>query len=243
MLAGIDKQVNEGGTRLGFVVGYDETWLHDGAGGTASIDTTRAGLYGTQPLGFFTLAGDFMAGFARNTGTRATGIGTAHAAYDSTVYAGALQLGTSGTLDGAIIAPAIGIRAASVAADGFSESGGGEVPEFAVTGHDSSYASLQPYVKLGIAKVYQTASGITIVPNVSVAYVNDIGNTGIGVGVSSRDGTRFSSGFDDLDDDMADISAGISASRGNWSVYARYRGYITRNWNEEIGEAGVAVRF
>jgi hypothetical protein len=50
-MAGVDAQVTQYGARLGLAVGYDETWLHDSSGGKVTVDTTRAGLYGAQPLG------------------------------------------------------------------------------------------------------------------------------------------------------------------------------------------------
>jgi hypothetical protein len=222
---------------------YHQTDVHDAAGGKAEIDTTRVGLYGAQPVGMFTLAGDFMLGFASNTATRPTGVGGARSRYGSTDYTGALQIGTAGVLDGVLVQPAVGMRVASVAADGFAESGSGFVPAFAVRGAASSYDSVQPYVKLGLSHGFMTASGVSITPAVSIGYSYQLADTGRAVDVTAADGTHFRSGVAELGIDTVELSGGITASRGNWSVYARYRGYITLDSNDEIGEVGAAVRF
>jgi outer membrane autotransporter protein len=142
-----------------------------------------------------------------------------------------------------LVQPAVGMRVASVAADGFAESGSGFVPAFAVRGAASSYDSVQPYVKLGLSHGFMTASGVSITPAVSIGYSYQLADTGRAVDVTAADGTHFRSGVAELGIDTVELSGGITASRGNWSVYARYRGYITLDSNDEIGEVGAAVRF
>ena len=119
-LAGIDKAINTAGTRVGLAAGYDGTWLHDGLGGKATIDTTRFGIYGSQAIGRFTLAADFLYGHADNTTDRITGVGTARSDYSSNIFSGGLQGSTDYVMRGFTLTPAAGIRVASVSARSFS---------------------------------------------------------------------------------------------------------------------------
>jgi len=52
--AGLDRPVNDSGTRLGLALGYDDAWVDDKTGGKASTETVRVGLYAAQPAGAFT---------------------------------------------------------------------------------------------------------------------------------------------------------------------------------------------
>jgi uncharacterized protein with beta-barrel porin domain len=52
-LAGLDRHVGAAGTRVGLAVGYDAATLTDDAGGKASVNTFRVGVYGAQQLGGF----------------------------------------------------------------------------------------------------------------------------------------------------------------------------------------------
>jgi hypothetical protein len=242
-LAGVDKVVNPAGTRLGLAVGYDETWLHDDASGKDSIDTTRVGLYGAQPLGRFVLAGDFMLGFANNTATRPTGVGPAHATYSGTDYGGGVQLATQLDYNGLTVRPAAGIRFASADSNGFSESGAHYVPAFAIKGASSTDTSVQPYVKVGIARGFLTPSAIAITPSASIGYTVEAGDTGKSVTVTSVDGTQFAAAHTRLNSSAAEISLGLAAGKDNWSLYAHYTAYLAGNWTAQIGEAGLQVRF
>ncbi len=242
-LAGIDRQVDGAGGRLGIAVGYDETWLHDGAGGKALLDTTRIGLYGAQPLGRFTLSGDVMAGFGNISTARPTGVGTAQSSHGSMAYAGALQIGTVLDYGDLTLSPAAGLNIASAQNKGFMESGGGVVPEFALTGGGQAFTSVQPFVTLGITRSYLTANGISISPDASVGYDYEAGARGRAVNVTSMDGTVFASGHTNAAPSAAVLAAGIQAGKGEWTLYARYRADLSGNWTSQIGEAGFTMRF
>jgi hypothetical protein len=242
-LAGVDKVVAPTGARLGLAVGYDSTNLHDSSGGHAHVDTTRVGLYGAAPVGRFTLAGDFMLGFANNTATRQTGVGAAGSSYNSTDYAGGVQLATQLYYGGVTVRPAAGIRFASVNAGGFTESGTGYVPEFAVSGASGTYTSVQPYVDVGIAKTYVTPSLVVVTPSATVGYDVEAGDTGHAVTLTAKDGTQFSAAGRALNSSAGEINIGLAAGKGNWALYAHYTAYLAGNWTAQIGEAGLQVRF
>ncbi len=243
-LAGIDKAVGPSGSRLGLAVGYDETWLHDNAGGRGTIGTTRVGLYGAQPLGRFSLAGDFMYGHADNSTERATAVGQAYGKHGSDIVSGAVQLSTGlGFFGGFALTPAVGLRVAHVSGGGFTETGAGYVPYFAVSGSSPDYTSVQPFVKLGISRDFVTQSNIVITPTASIGYDYEAGDRGQRARVMSNGGMTFATGTNRLDASAANVSAGLAVGRGAWSLYARYSAYLSGNWTAQSGEAGLQVKF
>jgi hypothetical protein len=242
-LAGVDAPVDSVGTRLGLAVGYDETWLHDASGGKGSLDTTRVGLYGSQPLGAFTLAADFLYGIASNTSTRQTGIGELGASNNSNVYQGGVQADTAFEVSGINFEPAAGIRFATVDADGLAETASGPLAAFAVRAAGSAYASVQPYATLGVSEDFAAGSGFTITPDALLGYSSDVGDRGKSVDVTAPDGTGFASPHDAPAGNMAEVSAGLSARSGNLSFFASYSANLAGNWTAQTGEAGLRVQF
>ena len=242
-LAGVDRPVNDAGTRLGLAVGYDETWLHDANNDKASLDTTRVGLYGSQPLGQITLAADFLYGTASNTSTRQTGIGEAGASNASNVYNGGVQADTALEVSGINFDPAAGVRFATVDTSGFSETGAGALTAFAVRAASSVYTSVQPYAALGISEDFATGTGFTITPDALLGYSADIGDRGKSVDVTAPDGTEFASPHNTPADNMAELSAGLSAQSGNLSFYASYSANLSGNWTSQTGQAGLRIQF
>jgi uncharacterized protein with beta-barrel porin domain len=241
-LAGVDAPVSDVGTRLGLAVGYDETWLHDASGGKGSLDTTRVGLYGSQPLGAFTVAADFLYGIASNTSTRQTGIGALGASNNSNVYQGGVQADSAFEVGGINLDPAAGIRFATVDADGLAERASGALRAFAVTAAGSVYASVQPYATLGVSEDF-AAGSFTITPDALLGYSADVGDRGAPVDVTAPDGTAFASPHDAPAGNMAEVSAGLSARSGNFSFFASYSANLGGNWTAQTGEAGLRVQF
>ncbi len=241
-LAGIGKAVNNAGLRLGIAVGYDETALQS-AGSKGTVDTTRVGLFGAQALGNFTIAGDFMFGASNTNTNRATGAGEANSSHAGEVFSGGLQVSTALQLAGISLVPAAGIRIAAVNAGGFDESGNAFAAPFTVAGASSGYDSVQPYVTIDISRAFLTPSGIAIRPDASLGYLYEAGSRGRAVTLQARDGTAFASQDIVLAGSAAQASAGISAGRGNWSLYARYSAEVAGNWVSQTADAGLRVRF
>lgn len=243
-LAGVDKAVDPSGGRIGFAIGYDETNLSDGAGGSAKIGTTRVGLYGAQPVGRFTLAADFMYGHADDKTDRQTGIGTAQAKHGSDIVSGAVQISTGMLFDGFGVMPAAGLRIAHVSSAAFAESGGaGYLPLFAVSGTTPDYTSVQPYVKVDVSRSFVTPSYVVITPQASIGYDFEAGDRGRAASEITDDGTRFSTTYNRLDTGAANVSAGLSVGKGNWSLFARYSAVLSSNWTAQTAEGGVQVKF
>ncbi len=241
-LAGISRAVNNAGLRLGIAVGYDETALNS-AGGKGTVDTTRVGLFGAQALGRFTIAGDFMVGASSTTTNRATGAGEARSTHAGDSFSGGLQVATAISLGDFSLAPAVGIRIADVTAGGFDESGDNFAGPFTVSGARSGYDSVQPFITMDVSRALLTRSGIAVTPDASLGYVYEAGARGRAVMLQARDGTEFASQHIALAGSAAMASAGISAGRGRWSLYARYSAQAGGNWVSQTGEAGLRVRF
>jgi uncharacterized protein with beta-barrel porin domain len=241
-LAGISRVVNNAGLRLGMAVGYDETALNS-AGSKGTVDTTRVGLFGSQPLGRFTIAGDFMYGASNTTTNRVTGAGNAGSSHYGDVFSGGVQISAAMQLRGLTLTPTAGLRIAAVNAGGFDENGNGFAAAFAVSGAASGYDSVQPYVTMDISRAFLTQSGIAVTPDAALGYVYEAGTRGRAVTLQARDGTQFASQHIALADSAAQASAGISAGRGNWSLYTDYSAELAGNWVSQTGEAGLRVRF
>lgn len=242
VLAGMDAPVRGTQARLGVAVGYDNAVLKDTAGGKVDVGTTRIGLYGTQMLGRFTLAGDFMVGLGNDTASRPTGIGPARARVSGTDYAGGVQISTGMVYRGLSLRPSAGIRIASATDAAFAETGRGIVADFAVTGDKMSQTSIQPYATLDVSRRFLTRNFVTITPSVSVGYVVEAGSLGKATTLTAPDGTRFTASSPRLDGSAAQLGAGITAGKGNWSLYAHYTAYVAGNWSAQAGEAGLQVR-
>jgi hypothetical protein len=242
-LAGIGKELNSHGTRLGVAVGYDESNVKTGLGSKGTIDTVRVGLYGSQPVGVFTIAGDLMYGHFDTTTSRVTGVGNAGSQGGGNIFSGGLEAETLLPVRGFDIIPGAGIRIASVSSDRFSESLPGAAGAFAVNGAGGGYTSVQPFVNLDLTRSYLTPKSVSIMPDLSVGYVYEAGTRGHSVAVSSQDGTTFETAHVGLAGSAAELQAGLSAGKGNWAFYARYTADLGGNWTSQAGEVGLRIRF
>ncbi len=235
-LAGIDRPVNQLGTRLGLALGYGETWAQDG-NGKSRMDTTRIGLYAAQPLGRFTLAASFMYGHADSTSLRATGAGQAEGKNGSDIFSGAAQISTRLAYANYSFAPAAGIRFATISAGGFTEQAAGIAAPFTVAAAASHYTSVQPFLRLDISRQFTAANALTITPDLSIGGSIEAADRGKSLALTAQDGTRYISPHTDLDAGMAQIGAGITAGRHNWSLYARYVADVSGTWTAQTGRA------
>jgi uncharacterized protein with beta-barrel porin domain len=243
-IAGIDKVVDPSGTRLGLSVGYDETYLNDKAGGSGSMGTTRVSLYASQPLGVFTLAGVIGYGNAGNHTARNSGIGTLSENNSESIFSGGAEITTEALVDNINIEPAAGIEAASVGGASFAEgAGGGEEDYFAVAGKAGGYTSLRPFVLVQASEDFVSPSQMVVTPDLQVGYQYELDKRGIATFLTSADGTGFTTPHNDLDPSDFLVSAGISAGKDNWALFATYTAQLSGNWTTQTGEAGLRIRF
>jgi hypothetical protein len=240
-LAGVDREVNDLGTRLGLAVGYDETWLSDKSGGTENADTMQLGLYGAQPMGRFVLSGDIMGGFVTTNTNRATGAGGAVGRGNGNILSGAVQISRPIMVAGAGLLPSAGLRVASVSISGFDEAA--QSAAFALRVGASGGASVQPYLRMAVSRDFVTASQVVITPQAGLGLVYEAGNPGGGVETIAEDGSEFTAGARRLDAAAGQMTAGIAAGRNNWSVFVRYSAEVAGNWASQTVEAALQVRF
>ncbi len=242
-LAGIDKVLDQTGTRLGIAVGYDHTFLHDKAGGSGSMGTTRVALYGAQPFGPATVAAVVSYAHAGDDTSRASGIGDLHENNDVNIFSGGVQASTHLSLQRLDIVPAAGIRVASVEGDDFAESASGLARAFAVSGRTAQYTSVQPYILAQASESFVTASQTVITPDAQLGYQYEADDRGVATSIVTADGTGFRTPHNRLDRSAALVALGISAGRNNWSLFANYTGYLSGNWTDQIGEVGLRMTF
>ncbi|OYV58790.1 MAG: hypothetical protein B7Z71_09410 [Acidocella sp. 21-58-7] len=242
-LAGVDKPVGTAGTRLGFAVGFDHTNLTDKAGGSGNMDTTRVALYGSQPLGNFTLAATVGYGFASNSTARNSGFGSFNENNSLGIFSAGLQGSTHISLGAVDLAPAAGIKIASVESTNFSEPSSGTNGAFAVSGRTPQYTSVQPYIEARISESFLTASNVVISPDALIGYEYETDAHGVATNVQFSTGGGYQTLHSNLDQGDALISAGLSAVKNNWTLYLTYTGRIAGNWNTQTGEAGLRIKF
>jgi hypothetical protein len=241
--AGIDRMFGPG-TRVGFAVGYDATNLNDGAHGQGSSDITRLSLYASQPAGRFVLAGVLSEGILSATTDRATGVGPMGESHTGTILSGGVAVTTTVNLGDYALLPSAGVRFADVSGDGFAEGRPkGIAGAFAVDGQIPGYASVQPYVGLGIGRNFVTETGVAVSPRLSVGYEVQAAESGRSARLVAADGTVFGSDGPREDGGDALLGAGISAGKGNWALYVNYAAHVAGNWTAQVGEAGLRVGF
>ena len=233
--------VGAAGTRVGLAVGYDAATLTDDAGGKASVNTFRVGVYGAQPVGGFVLAGDVMGGFASVATTRPTGAGDAAGRGDGSSVAGGVEVARPLLFGEAMVLPAAGLRIASASTGALDETARDQA--FAVQAGASGATSVQPFVQVLVRQGFVTASGIVVTPQVSLGVDYEAGDIDRAVAVTAQDGSGFAAVATQLGRVVGQVGAGIAAGRGNWALSARYFAQVAGNWSAQTVEGAVQVRF
>lgn len=239
-LAGIDHANGFGG-RVGFTVGYDNANLSNNAAGTAGLKTVRLGLYAAQPFGRFVLSADVMGGIVSSNTTRNTGAGAAVAKGDGHSISGDVQIALPLSYAGAQFIPAFGLQVASVTTGALSETAATQA--FAVNAAAASGTTVAPFLRMSVEKSFVTASNLVITPSLSLGAAAMLNNPGAVTHLTTQDGTGFTAHAQHLAPFSGQLGAGISISRGNWSITASYEGAAGGNWSGQSLQAGVLVRF
>jgi hypothetical protein len=238
-LAGVDRLV--GAARLGLAVGYDDTDLTDKAGGKAGVGTVRLGIYGALPVGALVLSGDVMDGLSSANFSRNTEAGYAASEAGGNVFAGAVQVAMPMRLDGVLLQPAAGLDFAHVSTGGFAETA--PYSAFAVHTAASGGTGLRPYARVAVSQTFVTASQLVVTPTVSLGVSYQTGDAGGGVRMTTQDGSGFSASAPQLNGAAAQVMAGVSAARGNFSVTAKYEAELAGNWASQSVEAEMELKF
>lgn len=242
-LAGIDKQLNEEGTRLGFAVGYSDTFLRDGTGGGSSTGVVNVSLYAAQPVGRVTLSGVISYGNANTSTSRAGGVAGVQGKSSANVFSGGAQASSQFDLGQIVLVPAAGIMVAGVNGNDFGETAPVGLSAYALSVNGTTYSSVRPYASLQVNDSFTTASELLISAHARAGYEYEAGDRGVSTSLLAADGTGFSSSHLNLDPSDALLSAGVSVGKNNWSLYANYVAHVSGNWTAQTGEFGVHVKF
>jgi uncharacterized protein with beta-barrel porin domain len=242
-LAGIDTEVTGVGTRLGFAIGYDDTFLRDRIGGGSSSGIVHVSLYGAQPIGRLTLSGVISYGNASTTTSRASGVAGVQGKSNANIYSGGVQASTQLDLGRIVLVPAAGFLMAGVNGNDFAETAPPPVSAFAVSGGGANYTSERLYASLQVNDDFTTASGLLVSTHARAGYEYEAGQRGVSTSIYAADGTGYSSGHINLDPSAALLSAGVSAGKNRWSLYADYNAHVSGNWTAQTGEFGVRAEF
>lgn len=242
-LAGIDKQVGEAGTRLGFAVGYGSTSLNERGGGSASTGVVRLAFYGAQPIGRVTLSGVIDYGHASGSLSRAADISTFKSHADAGIFGAGLQASTRIELGRLVLTPEAGLRIASVSGGRFGESTSADLAPYAVSGEAPGYVSTQPYLTLQMDHQYTTESNLAVGTQAKLGWQYEASDTGVYTNTVTDDGTVLASARNHLAPNAAVLGASVTIGRNNWALYASYSAHIAGNWNSQTGAFGVQVKF
>ncbi|OYV52067.1 MAG: hypothetical protein B7Z77_02715, partial [Acidocella sp. 20-58-15] len=215
-------------------------WI-EATGSLDHVDASNgAPAYNNNSAGFLALAGVVGYGFASNKTTRSDGMGDSFSESNNVgIFNAGLQGSTHVELGAVDIAPAAGIKIASVNGTNFSENTSGVLGPLAVKGRLASYTSVLPYISARASETFVTASNVVISPDLLLGFEYEAADRGRPTTITFSSGvpTNYTTAYNKLDAGDALISAGISASRNYWSLYATYTAHISGNWSDQTGEA------
>lgn len=237
---GADIETGDG-ARIGLAGSYDRTWLSDRLGSRGHGDIAGISLYAAQTLGAIGLS--MMAGYDHRwqESRRETGVGRAVARYaiDGVTIAG--QASSAFTVAGATLTPSLGIV---VSRFGGSFTEAGAIPAaFAVRGTIVTRSYASPFAGLGVSRHYTDGHGGSIVPDLSLGYRRSDVATGPQVRLVAADGTRFDGNRAGLSRDTLSLGAGLTAQRGGWTGFVRYRAQVADRWTDHGGTLGIRRAF
>jgi outer membrane autotransporter protein len=238
---GVDVQFSGQG-RVGVAVGYDYQWLHDNAGGKALENGVQVSLYGSQPLGPVGLSGVLSYAHGSDTVDRATGIGQAQARRDLNDYAGAVQLSAPFQAVGLVVTPAAGVAAQRLTSSAFTESFA-RSEAFAVSGAAKDLTSVSPFATVGFSHTLVTSDGVSVTPDVMLGYRYNSAARGQDVTLVAADGTVFGGERTALSRSSGLVGASLTATKGGWTAFAKFRADLADGWNDESVAVGMRVAF
>ncbi len=238
---GVDVQFSGEG-RVGVAVGYDYQWLHDNAGGKALENGVQVSLYGSQPLGPVGLSAVVSYAHGDDTVNRATGIGQARATRNLDDYAGAAQLSAPFEAVGLVVTPAAGVAVQRLTSSAFSESFV-RSEAFAVSGAARDLTSVSPYATVGFSHTLVTGDGVSVTPDVMLGYRYNSAARGQDVTLVAADGTVFGGERTALSKNSGLVGASLTATKGGWTAFVKYRADLADGWNDESVAVGIRVAF
>jgi hypothetical protein len=241
MQMGADVAVGDGG-RIGISGGYDRTTLNQSAGNRGTGDVARIGLYASQTIGRFGLSAVVSYAHSWQRNRRETGAGVATTHYGVTDITGGVQASTAFVVAGTTITPSAGVLVSHLTGDTFVE--GGQAPgAFTISGKVQDKTFISPFAGLGLSRVLAGGGGVEWVPDLLVGYRRSAAAAGPNVRLIAQDGTPFDGNRAGLGKDSLLLGAGLTAHKGIWTAFIRYRGQIASQWTDHGGSLGLRVAF
>ncbi|WP_298215266.1 hypothetical protein [Acidocella sp.] len=238
-LAGLDHPAGPG--RLGAVIGYDSFFFKDEAGGKASVQTVRLGLYGGLPLGQALLSAAVTDGIADTRTTRATGLGGAAATGHGNILASTLQAARPLAWgEGGRLLPALGLNITRVWLGALTEAAPAAL---AVRTRANSGVYVAPFLRMSATRAFLTARGLEIAPVASLGLTVNATNPGARVAMTAEDGTIFAPEPLHLSPVSAQLGIGLGMGKGFWRLTLRYDATVAASWHAQTLQGGLLVRF
>jgi len=227
--------------RLGAAIGYESGRFTDGDGGLASQDVFRASLYGSDTVGPLGLSAALSYAHGWEHAYRQTGIGQAYASRGGDGVSLGLQASAPFDTGGLTVTPSAGVVVSYVTASAFAETA--PLPAFALTGAASNVTTASPFVQLGLSRAMTTGSGLVITPDIEVGYRYDGASDGGPVTLTAADQTVFTGNRYEPSHGGALLGASLTAHKGRWTAYAKYRATVANGWTDQHLDVGLRVAF
>lgn len=222
--------------RLGTALAYDHADIGDGAGGRGEAQSVRASLYGSQPIGPAAVAGALGYSQAWMETRRQTGLGLADSDHTESDTFGALQIAAPLQAGDLLVTPVVGAVISRLQGEGFQE----KAPQaaFAVTGRQQAQVRLTPYALLGLTRSFQGPGQILWTPDAQFGFRWDRTASGSAFTLVAADGTAFEGNRALIHSESVTVGAGLTAHKDRWTAFARYRGVLASDWNEQTFTIG-----
>jgi hypothetical protein len=238
---GTDITIGTAG-RLGVAAGYDRMWFHDSLGGSGHSNAVHASAYGSVTIGKLGLSALASYAHAWQHTVRPTGVGLGYSKSGVSDISGGVQASTVIALGRIVLTPSAGAIISHIDGDSFTEHG--TVPAaFLLSGGIRARTFVSPFANFVFSQSFTTARGLTIVPEASAGFRRNSAATGSAVTLVAQDNTVFAGNRAGLSGNSILVGAGLTASRNNVTIYAKYRGQLASGWNDHSGSIGLRLAF
>jgi hypothetical protein len=174
--------------------------------------------------------------------SRATGFGQALSSRSSSDVTGAVQLAAPYDTGVVKLTPAAGVLVSDLSNGAFIETDAASAA-FAVTGSAYRLVDVAPYAQVGLSHAYTSGDGMVVTPDLVAGYRYDSNPDGGPLTLTARDGSAFTDNGLQLDHASLLLGASLTAHKGAWTAYVKYRAQVSGDWNDQTFEAGVRVAF
>ncbi|HEY3797047.1 MAG TPA: autotransporter outer membrane beta-barrel domain-containing protein [Caulobacteraceae bacterium] len=238
---GADVAVGPGG-RVGAALGYESASLSDGDGGGASQTLVRVSLYASQSFGPVGFSAVVAYAHASQTFDRAAGLGAAAAGRGVDDIDGAFEATAPLAVGGFAVKPVAGVLVSSLRASAFSESDAASAA-FALSGAAANQTAVSPFASLSVSRRMTTSSGWELTPDAEAGFRYDAIAAGLNQTLIAADGTPFFGNGAGLDRDSALLGVSLTAHKGGWTGFVKYRASVAGDWNDQSVNLGLRYSF